>query len=77
MAKNKTRGRKKRQSKQNTLGVILVVMVVLVMLLVVAVNNQRLEKKLAEYREKEQILTMTIVKVVVFVQRFVLLELLK
>lgn len=32
-------------------------MVVLVMLLVVAVNNHRLEKKLAEYREREQILT--------------------
>ena len=57
MAKSKTRVRKKRQNKQNTLGVTLVVMVVLVMLLVVAVNNHRLEKKLAEYREKEQILT--------------------
>ena len=32
-------------------------MVVLVMLLVVAVNNRRLEKKLVEYRVKEQTLT--------------------
>ena len=32
-------------------------MVVLGMLLVVAVNNYNLEKKLAQYREKEQILT--------------------
>lgn len=36
---------------------LLVMMVVLVMLVVVAVNNHSLEKKLAQYREKEKILT--------------------
>ena len=54
MARRKGRGREK---KQNNLAVVLVVMVVLVMLVVVAVNNHNLKKKLAQYREKEQILT--------------------
>ena len=35
---------------------VLVMMVVLVMLVVVAINNHKLEKKLAGYREKEKVL---------------------
>lgn len=54
MARRKIRVRKK---KQNSLAMLLVMMVVLVMLVVVAVNNHNLEKKLAQYREKEQMLT--------------------
>ena len=55
--KKRVRGRTRmREPKQNRLAAILVAMVVLVMLVVVAVNNYNLEKKLARYQEKEQLL---------------------
>ena len=54
MARRKIRVRKK---KQNSLAMLLVMMVVLVMLVVVAVNNHNLRNKLAEYREREEVLT--------------------
>ena len=54
MARRKIRVRKK---KQNSLAMLLVLMVIFVMMIVVFVNNRSLKQKLANYRQREEILS--------------------
>ena len=51
------RRKRVRKKGQNRFALISVMLVVIVLMLVIAVNNYQLNKKLASYREKENMLT--------------------